>query len=241
MNTMNKTSMLQLWAPLATSAVLVAPHLSQMHVAGTLAFVAALVLWDVRLSKAATYSQAQTSNSNVTSTNKPRRPLRVVSRWSELETQPPQPHQDLPIHPSGAPVRQTIGTVWLPRAGKWRAQLYMGRNELTGAHSTKNLGQFDTEEEAARVYDAALQEHGFANRRRNFPKDETDVSDGPHVPIAEPESAPPAKRPPGRPRGKFGPGARKAIKLSRDLGIKEGIAIGLARARAANVGSARHV
>ena len=47
--------------------------------------------------------------------------------------------------------------------------------------------------------------------------------------------------PPGRPRGKFGPGARKAIKLSREMGIKEGIQIGLARARAANVGSARHV
>ena len=112
-----------------------------------------------------------------------------------------------------------VGTVWLPRSAKWKAQLYVGKNPQTGTHSTRSLGQFDTEEEAARAYDAALREHGFTNRRMNFPDPGGDAE-------------PPVKRPPGRPRGKFGPGARQAIKVSRELGIKEGIEIGMARARA---------
>jgi len=217
---------MQYWAPLATSAALAAPHLSLGQLSAALSFVAALAIWEAWPPKARVARLPPLAPAP-----KRRRPLRVVASWD--------PHtpseQGTPGPPASPPESRYRGTVWLARAGKWRAQLYVGKNPQTGAHSTANLGQFDTEEEAARAYDRALLEHGFHTRTPNFPDAGFPVPElatpSPSVPAEEPST--PVKRPPGRPRGKFGPGARAAIELSRDQGLREGIAIGLARAKAA--------
>lgn len=186
------------WTPLATSAVLAAPHLSVSQLYPALAFVAALAAWEAWASKAKAPPASKT-----------RRPLRVVASWTD------SPSSDSGT--TGAPASKYKGTIWLAQVGKWRALHPAG------------LSQFDTEEEAARAYDRARAERGLA--RLNFPDGGGLVPEfAPRAPAESPSA--PIKRRPGRPRGKFGPGARAAIQLSRDQGIQEGIAIGLARASA---------
>ena len=64
------------------------------------------------------------------------------------------------------------GLHYLRRSGKWKAQLYIGKDPETGKAVTKTLGQFSDELEAARAHDAGIRAHGLAGRRRfNLPEE----------------------------------------------------------------------
>ena len=64
------------------------------------------------------------------------------------------------------------GLHYLRRSGKWKAQLYIGKDPVTGKAVTKTLGQFSSELEAARAHDAGIRAHGLAGRRRlNLPEE----------------------------------------------------------------------
>ena len=103
--------------------------------------------------------------------------------------------------PSRAPTATTSkywGVSWDKHNRKWQAQY----KDANGKKRT--IGYFDTQEEAARAYNAAIRRAGLQGKRRTNP-----VVDGQLVPKSGPRSGPMRKRRRDEPAAAPSPRARR--------------------------------